>query len=234
MNGISQITSRQNSRLAQIRKVRDGKVDGQIFIEGFRVAVEAIRSGVLILECVVTSEMLQGNGVSQLVGELIERGTRIHEVSEPLFASLADTVNSQGVILIAERPKTGREAVTLEKGREVPLVVFLQRTNDPSNLGPVFRTAEAAGVSAVVVSAGSAYVFSPKSIRGAMGSNLRVPTWDNAELAECVDWAKEKGLAVMAADISGSKSLFEVDWSIPAMVVFGSEAAGASSGANSH
>jgi TrmH family RNA methyltransferase len=228
MNGISQITGRHNSRLAHIRKVRDGKIDGQIFIEGFRVAAEAMRSGVLILECAVTREMLDGNEVSQLVGELIGRGTQIFEVPKPLFTSLADTVNSQGVILIAERPKTGKEAVTLEKGREEPLVVFLERTNDPSNLGAVFRTAEAAGVSAVVVSTGSATVFSPKSIRAAMGSNLRVPTWDNAGLAECVGWAKEKGLAVRAADISGSKSLFEVDWSIPAMVVFGSEAAGLS------
>src|SRR5687767_10149224 len=164
MNGISQITGRHNSRLAHIRKVRDGKIDGQIFIEGFRVAAEAMRSAVRILECAVTREMLDGNEISGLVEELVERGVQVYEIPEPLFASMADTVNSQGVILIAERPKTGREAITLEKGNETPLVVFLQRTNDPSNLGAVFRTAEAAGVAAVVVSAGSANVFSPKSI----------------------------------------------------------------------
>ena len=226
MNGISQITGRHNSRLAHIRKVRDGKIDGQIFIEGSRVAAEAMRSEIRILECAVTRETMDSNEISGLLDELIERGVPVYEIPEPLFASLADTVNPQGVILIAERPKTGREAVTLEKGGETPLVVFLQRTNDPSNLGAVFRTAEAAGVSAVVVSAGSANVFSPKSIRAAMGSNLRVPTWDNADLTECVVWAKENGLTIGAADIAGQKDLFDVSWSIPAMVVFGSEANG--------
>lgn len=230
MEGISQITGRHNSRLAHFRKVRDGKINELIFIEGLRLAVEALRSGIKLVECAVRPEWLKTTEGETLVGELIDRMIPVYEVPGPLFASISDTANSQGLILIGEKPETGEKSIIIPRfqGRR-PLIICLQRTNDPSNVGAVCRTAEAAGADGLIISNGSADVYSPKSIRAAMGSNLRLPTWDNADLAASIAWAKEKGLNVRGADIAGSKSHFEVDWTVPSLVVFGSEAQGLSS-----
>jgi TrmH family RNA methyltransferase len=157
------------------------------------------------------------------------RNIPIVETPDRLFSTLADTVNSQGVILIAKRPET-RSGLQKRSGSESnsDLFVFLQETNDPSNLGAVLRTAEAAGVTGVIISGGSVDAFSPKALRAGMGATFRVPIWDSAEFSDCIAWTNENGIQTIAADISGTKSYSDVDWLKPSLVVFGSEANGLS------
>ena len=67
----------------------------------------------------------------------------IYQVTEPVFRSMADTVSSQGMIAIAQRPGAGqREIEKRLPAATVPLVVFLHETNNPSNLGAVIRDTE--------------------------------------------------------------------------------------------
>ena len=106
--------------------------------------------------------------------------------------------------------------------------MFLNEVNDPSNLGAVFRTADAAGVAGIVVSKGSADVFSPKALRAAMGASLRIPLWENADFVDVILWSRTNGLRTTAADIGGEIEYTQIDWKLPRMVVFGSEAHGLS------
>jgi RNA methyltransferase, TrmH family len=222
------ITSRNNERLIHVRKVRDGKVPDQIFIEGARLAEEALRSNVELVEGVFTPIFLNADRGMQFLDELNARYVRTAEISDRLFKSVADTTHSQGIALIARKPECGPERIII-KGtypREPHLVVYLHEVNDPSNLGAVFRTAEAVGVSGIILSKGTADAFSPKSLRAGMGANLRVPIWDNAETADCIEWARRQGIRVVAADIKGKVSYANIDWRVPSLLMFGSEAHG--------
>lgn len=229
MTEMNKITSRSNERLAHARKVRDGKVTDQIFIEGLRLAEEALRSRTNLLEGFVTPKFAGSQRTNELVDELARRKVRLSEVDDTVFKTVSDTVNSQGIILLAERPATGlseiRDAL---KSNRPKIVLFLYEINDPSNLGAIFRTAEAAGVSGLVLSKGSADAFSPKTLRAAMGSNLRLPIWPQAEVTECVNWAHDAGIRIVATDISGQQSYTDFDWTHPSLLIFGSEAHGLS------
>lgn len=221
------ITSRNNPRLARVRKVRDGKVPDEIFVEGRRVVDEVIRSKARLIECVIAEGVAESEFGKLVRSRLAQSDVQALLISDALFKSVSDTVNSQGIVLIAARPSSGREILDGVIGREGPtLVVCLHETNDPSNLGAVLRTAEAAGAAGVVISTGSADPFSAKALRAGMGSNVRLPIWDHVDLADAISWARGRGIKVIAADVDGEQSYVSMDWRGKCMLVLGSEAHG--------
>ena len=229
MNEITKISSRENTKLVLARKVRDGKIDDRIFIEGLRLADETVRSSLNVDDCFVTPAFAETERGRELIEKLEAVNVRISEVGEQLFRSIADTSNSQGIILIAERPHEGRTAI--ERNLQLSgtaLVVFLHEISDPSNLGAVFRTAEAAGVAGIIVSEGSANMFSPKALRAAMGASLRVPVWESAGFSDAISWSREHKLRVTAADVGAKSTYTDINWSLPRLIIFGSEAHGLS------
>ena len=225
MRTIVKVTSRDNVSLKDARRVRDGKTRDKMFIEGARLVAEAIKSRVPIEQAFVSTD--DGPGFFEL---MTDAGARtIYEVSRQAFESIADTVTSQGVVIIADRPSVAPETI-LERisNATLPLVLFLHRINNPSNLGAVIRTAEAAGAAAVVVSAESADAFSPKAIRASMGSAFRLPILQGQSFDDAIDWAHANHLRTTAADAEADVSHYDVDWYKPRMLVFGSEAHGLS------
>lgn len=220
MASIRKVTSRSNPLLTRVRKIRDGRSTDAIFLEGTRLIEEALRSPAAPTECIVAAGFSSSRRASKLVVELLERGVSITEVPSPVFGSVADTATPQGIIVIAERPQR----------RELPAVgtlfVFLHRISDPANLGAVLRTAEAAGVDGIILSTGSADPFSPKALRAGMGSNLRLGIVENIDLRECVEWARGRSMNVAASDIAGDNAHTHIDWRLPSLIVFGSEAHG--------
>ena len=217
------ITSRDNRRLVNARKVRDGKRREQLFIEGRRLAAEALRSSIVIEECLISDEFRDDD----LLDSIYDRTNSISIVADRLFRTIADTNEPQGIVLIARRPSISMIDVKVETAN-LPLVLFLNEINNPANLGAILRTAEAVGIAGVIISVNSADVFSPRSIRAAMGSSLRLPVLENANFLEVIDWAKDRKLTTVAADISAKQSYTEMDWSRPALLIFGSEAHGLS------
>lgn len=231
MLSTQKITSRDNARLKLARKVRDGKDDQLIFVEGIRLSGEALRSDLSARECVVSTKALKDERVKILAAAVIGNGIKVSEVSEDIFRTIADTDNPQGIILICDRPGSKRK--DFEKRfnfstDSIPVVIFLDEVNNPSNLGAILRTAEAADAAGVIVSKSSADPFSTKATRASMGSVFRLPVWNGVDLGKTVDWAHERGMIVTAADIAGDKVYTHIDWRMPRLLVFGSEAHGLS------
>jgi TrmH family RNA methyltransferase len=223
------ISSRENQRVKQARKVRDSLIEDKIFVEGLRLAEEILRSDLKISDVFFTESFSQterGQALLQKV-EIFNP----NEVSEKVFDSLSDTKNSQGIVIICKKPVTGRAAIEAALQinlREFPLVVLLHQINNPANQGAILRTCEAVGVTGVILTENSAAVFSPKALRGAMGAAFRLPIWSNADFFEVLSWAKEKNLTSVCADVNAKKSYLEIDWKKPRLLVFGSEAHGLS------
>jgi len=223
------ITSRENQKLKFARRVRDGFVKDKIFIEGLRLAEEASRSHLKISEVFYTegfAESERGQAFLQFA-----ETSNLAEVSEKIFDSLSDTKNSQGIVLIGEKPAAGKNLI--EKKLEIvskkfPLLVLLHQINNPSNLGAILRSCEAIDVSGVIITQNSTDVFSPKALRGAMGASFRLPLWTNADFFEVLDWAKAKNFVSICADVNAEKSYLEIDWRKPRLLIFGSEAHGLS------
>ncbi|MEQ1765472.1 MAG: RNA methyltransferase [Pyrinomonadaceae bacterium] len=217
MNETELITSRDNTKLKLARAVCDGREPSLIFIEGVRLFEEAIRSGLEIQLILTSSDVSDSKTLAELP---VNQRSAVTKVASCLFDSIADTTTSQGVIALAAKPSSGLENI------RVGLTVLLHRVNNPANLGAVVRTAEAAGIAGLITTTGSADAFSPRSLRASMGSAFRLPIIEGLDFDDAIAWASERGLASTGADISGEVAYTNVDWKIPRLLVFGSEAHG--------
>ncbi len=210
-----EITSRDNPKLKRIKKIRDGNDPEFIFIEGLRLAREAMRSPVSVTNAVFARSFGESSEFDRIADKIV--------VPDKIFESLADTKNPQGVVLIAQRPASDRTA--FESRFDGESSVLLHRVNNPSNLGAILRTCEAAGINNVIVTRDSADAFSTKALRASMGSAFRLNIGERADFDKTVAWARTIGLTLTAADISGTTDYRELERT-RRLVVFGSEANG--------
>lgn len=223
-----EITSKDNQHLKNARRIRDGKERGLIHIEGVRVFEEALRSNINIEQIFVTQAAAQNDRI----GALLSNGNLpVVELSDSMIETISDTESPQGIVAIAARPSYGKTEVVARLRRPdefVPLVVMLDRVNNPSNLGAIIRSGEAAGIAGIITSVGSADAFCPKAIRGSMGSCFRFPIWQQAKVGEIFAMANELDLNLIGLTGEGERTVYDVDWPVPNLLVAGSEAHGIS------
>ena len=222
------ITSRDNSKIKTAGRVRDGSDKDLIFVEGLRLAEEFSRSRLKIFDVFYTEDLARTERGAEFLRTA--ETSNLTEVSAKVFDSLADTKTSQGIILIGEKPAANRQIIEakLRETPDFPLLVLLHQINNPSNLGAILRTCEAVGAAGVITTKNSAHAFSPKALRGAMGASLRIPMWTDADFFEVLDWAKNNNFTSACAAVNVAKSYLEIDWRVPRLLVFGSEAHGLS------
>ena len=216
------ITSKDNARLRLARSVRDGRDRSAIFVEGRRLISELLRSPLKLLSVFISEET--HHKYEELVGELVKISAgEIFMVGSRIFESITDTENSQGIIVLADRPKPHD---LVAEASHNGLFVYLKKVNNPSNLGAVIRTAEASGAAGLITSPGSSDAYSPKSLRASMGSAFRLPIFTNLGMADTIRILKGRQVRTVAADISGKRSYIETDWRGGRLLVLGSEADG--------
>ncbi|HKR60183.1 MAG TPA: RNA methyltransferase [Pyrinomonadaceae bacterium] len=221
------ITSRDNSLLRLARAVRDGKEDGLIFVEGLRLCEEAASSGLTIQAVIYSNEIARKERAATLLAELSKKCDRLGEVSESLLSTISYTKTPQGMIVLAERPESSKEVLWPRKS-EPDLLVILDGINNPVNVGAILRSAEAAGATGVITSGNSSDPFSPKALRGAMGSAFRLPIWSGATYDEALSWCEEHKIKTVGADLSATKLHTDIDWNGPRALVVGTESTGLS------
>jgi TrmH family RNA methyltransferase len=221
------ITSRDNSLVKHARAVRQGKIREQIFIEGLRLCEEAATALSVdsIKDVIYTERFAQDKRGAGLLKPLMSECKRATLVSEAVFASISDTKTPQGIVLLASRPDTQVGAL-LKSSKETPLLVVLHKINNPSNAGAILRTVEAAGATGVILTEGTTDIFSPKALRGAMGSSFRLPLWTGASFDEALAFCRDKSIRTICADLEAERAHTLIDWTVPSALIVGAEATG--------
>jgi len=220
------IKSRKNPLALRARSVREGRERESVFVEGLRLCEEALRAGVRPDFVLHTRSLEESARGARLLVSSREARARVVAVSEDVLESVSDTKTPQGVVAVARRPESGPEV--LERVASTPLVVILHGANNPSNAGAALRVAEAAGATGLIITKGSVDLFSPKSLRGSMGSAFRLPVWAGATFEEALRWCGERGIRTVATDVSAGATHTGLDWTTPRAVVLGPEAGGLS------
>lgn len=222
-----QITSRDNSLLRQARAVRDGKVDDLIYIEGLRLAEESLRSELQIEAVIFSEELARKERAAEAIERITKASRRAGSVSEKLLESISFTKTPQGIIVLARRPHS--DAANLKtKLSDTSLLVVLHQINNPVNVGAIIRTAEAAGVSGVIATKHTTDPFSPKALRGAMGSAFRLPIWSDADYDDVIDWCRAANVTTVCSALSAGVTHTEIDWTKATAVILGPESTGLS------
>jgi len=174
------IRSRTNAALKRVGLAARGRLDGTVLLEGERLVKDALRAG---LE---PDLLLVREDRSELMEDLPSGPLRL--VAASLFERLGTLTTPPGVLGLFQRPALRGIA---DLGRHVGtegsvLLLGIAGVSDPGNLGALARCAEAAGATGLVITAGSARPFTPKALRGSMGSLLRLPIFEVDDLAAAV------------------------------------------------
>jgi RNA methyltransferase, TrmH family len=218
------ITRRQHPLLKELRELRDKPNDTLLFLEGPKLVEEAIKASIPLKTLIVSSTYKES---TDLLARARGRAKSIFEVSESIFASVSDLVEPQGLLAVGERPRWSWDHL---KGKKPAPIIIVDGLQNPGNVAAVLRTAEAAGAAGVITTPTTARLNSPKALRGAMGSALRVPHLEHQEPGVIRDHLTNAGYTIYAADQAGSPSLLytKVDWNRPCAIILGQEGSGVS------
>lgn len=142
---------------------------------------------------------------------------------------LANGERHQGVIaklLKVENLGEGALDEILDRAGDAPFILVLDGVTDPHNLGACLRTADAAGVHAVIVPRDRAAGLSPVVRKVAAGAAETVPLVQVVNLARTIRWLKERGLWVVGTDDEADMPLHQAKLTGPLAVVMGAEGSG--------
>ena len=105
-------------------------------------------------------------------------------------------------------------------------ILVLDNLQDPGNLGTIFRTAEAAGVTGIILSRDCVDIYNPKVIRSTMGAVFRVPFLYAEDLQGTIGELKREGIKVYAAHLKGRKAYDQEDYREGCAFLIGNEGNG--------
>lgn len=146
-------------------------------------------------------------------------------VADEVFARMSDTVTPQGILCLVRQLHYNIEEI-LQKNKEHTLFILLEDIQDPGNLGTIFRTAEAAGADAVIMSSRTADIYNPKTIRSTMGAVYRVPFLYTEDISSMIKMLREQGIMVYAAHLGAEDFYDAYDYRRSTAFLIGNEANG--------
>ena len=157
------------------------------------------------------------------IEKLISISEEAFEITEHVAEKLSDTKNTQGVFLVVGGiDKRGFSNKINVSGK----YILLENVQDPANLGAISRTAEALGITGLMVS-GGCDVYSPKALRASMGALLRLHVIETEDVTNTILDANEKGMKTYASTPCETATDIKcADFSKGTIVVIGNEANG--------
>ena len=201
------------------------------WIGGRRPVAEALAAGRTAHRLLVSSSARPSPELNAVLARAREAGVPVQTVSGERIARAAGFEGHQGVLLeVAGRRWSD---VTEILGRAVgrghdPLILLLEHLQDPTNLGALLRSAEAAGVDGVVFPERGAAPLSAAAVKASAGASEHLLLARVGSLGEAIQELKASGVRLVAGDQGAVTSAWEADVRGPMAVVVGSEGSGLS------
>ncbi len=218
------LTSLQNPLVKQLRKLHRAKErqKQQLFLlEGTHLLEEACAVDLPLVTLCCTPDWLTGH--SPLWQQASAQAERAEIVSPEVLGAIATTVTPDGVVATAARGHVHAPLIA-----PVGLGLALECLQDPGNLGTVIRTAAAASVEGIWISADSVDLDHPKVLRASAGQWLRSPLSVSPNLQADVSRCQQQGMQVIATLPKADLTYWQVDLRQPTLFLMGNEGAGLS------
>lgn len=217
------ITSHHNPKiksLLALEKPRERKKQCLFLIEGKKeigLALEADYKigNIFYCEELISIEEVKNIGTEQKL---------LIPVSREVFDRLARRENSGGIIAVAEHKVHELEQIKL---RTNPLVLVLESVEKPGNLGAILRTADAAGIDAVVVCDPQTDFYNPNVIRSSLGCVFTCQI-AAATSQKTITWLVKNNINIYCTYLRASKPYHTIDFTKPSAIIMGTEATGLS------
>lgn len=211
------IQSAQNPQVKQWKKLamkKERERTGLFIAEGFHLVEEALKNPGTVSEIVIA----EGTDIPP---RLDYRDIPITAVPKDIFKTLSETESPQGIMAICRQ---NSDHMALEDAKTF---LLLDAVQDPGNLGTMIRTADAAGIDAIITGTGSVDIYNPKVLRSAQGSHFHLPVVPG-DLGEWIPRLMEKGVPVYGTALEGAKDYREVSPAGNFALLVGNEGSGVS------
>ncbi|MGI5891743.1 MAG: TrmH family RNA methyltransferase [Bacillota bacterium] len=225
---MENITSKNNQYIKQARSLQEKKYrdkENLYLIEGLRLSEEALSVQEDLSYGFISHKFLMQPRAARLIDDLQNLQVPLFLLEDNLFAYCSDTVQPQGILLVAKKANNSRERLLAGSKSFWFLADDLQ---DPGNLGTILRTAWAAGADGAVILAGGVDQYNPKVVRSSMGAVFNLPIYIADDNGDALSLIREAGLEILVASSEGNIIYNEADLKKPLVWVLGSEAHGAS------
>ncbi|MGN7388254.1 TrmH family RNA methyltransferase [Sporosarcina sp. SAFN-015] len=214
---MKRIESTQNALVKHWKKLVTSKKDRdkseEFIVEGFHLVEEALNTDGTILHLIVREDL-------ELPAEWKIDHLQLIQVTKAVAKELVETEQSQGIFAHCRQPEyTDDEAVSWKK------LLFIDAVQDPGNIGTMIRTADAAGMDAVILGKGSADPFNPKTVRSAQGSHFHIPVV-KGELGDWIDRMKADGIKVIGTGLQNAVDHYNVGPLKEFALIVGNEGSG--------
>lgn len=229
MKKSDMISSTSNPRVKNIvslqKKGKERRQQGLFVIEGRKLFEEVLRDAKdALCEVYVTEAYLETDNQRKMLA-----GVSYETVSENVMKTMAETMEPQGILATVRIPQYDKKALL---AKEEAVWIALEDLRDPGNLGTVLRTAEAAGVTGVLLSGSSVDMYNPKVVRSTMGAIFRVPHFYAEDFLRELEEMKKSGATLYAAHLSGTQYYDEPEYAGCSVILIGNEANGLSEAAS--
>ena len=218
---INSTSNKQVKRVVSLRsKAKARREEGMYVVEGLRMCRELNPEDV---DALYVTENFAGNRDNR---KWMER-FRPETVSDAAMNVMADTRTPQGVLAVVRQKRYTMDDIVRPASGVRPLAIMVLETiQDPGNLGTMFRTAEGAGVTGILMSRDTVDIFNPKTIRSTMGSIYRMPFLYTEDLKKDISELQKEGVHFYAAHLKGKASYDEADYQKPSAFLIGNEGNG--------
>ncbi|MDR1432869.1 MAG: RNA methyltransferase [Puniceicoccales bacterium] len=225
---IERITSKQNDRIKFLCKLRDRakrKRHGMFLIEGNRELSRALGTAVKLDTVFFCEKFFRDASQSDLVAVAAGKNIPICEVSGDVFEKISNRENCDGVIALANFWQVALENVKLS---ENPLVLIAEGIEKSGNLGALMRSAESAGVDALILCNPVTDIFNPNVVRASQGAvfSLPIAVASNGEVSE---FLQKNSIKIFAATPAAEALYFDENFTGSVAIAVGSEHDGLSS-----
>ncbi|MCE9499050.1 MAG: RNA methyltransferase [Leptospira sp.] len=231
MDNTSKITSFSNEKVKYVTKLKDKKFrdsENKFIIEGFREISKAASAKNLDFDSLfISPECFLGENNFALLDKF---NLKTFELPRKIFEKISYRDRPDGLILIANTPAVQLDYDTKIKGETFLVIEGVEK---PGNLGTILRTAEGAGISAVIVSDPKIDLFNPNVIRSSTGTLFTIPVFV-AETEKLLEYFKKFKIRMIAVTPESQIPYYKCNLTGEVALFFGSEQYGLSNSARRH
>ena len=213
------ITSKSNPKIKNVVKLQkssERREQNRIIIEGRREIERAVACGFIVDTLFICNDILKES--VNIAANYVE------EVTLEVFEKIAYREGSDGLLAVAIPKYADLKSF---KPKKNPLIIVLETVEKPGNLGAIMRTADAAGVDAVIIADPRTDLYNPNAIRASIGTIFSVPLFACSS-EECINWLRENNIKIYCTYLKASIDYLEADFRQGSAIVMGTEATGIS------
>ena len=220
---IESISSKHNPRvknLLHLQKHSERVKQNMFIIEGIKEIEKVLLADYVIDSLYYCPEIIPKDEICKHLNPDFKG--RVFEITSEIFNKVAYRKDSGGLLLLAKQKEHVLDKIDFETN---PILLVIEGVEKPGNIGAIYRTADAAGISAIIICDPGTDIYNPNTIRASLGCVFTIQTAITTG-KEAIDWLKKRNIKIYTSYLKAAIPYYQADFKQASAIVMGTEATG--------